>query len=62
MGEVAQSMKFSMLLQFVYIEQVLHYILDLRMAQEGSCALFSVTVGIYFKKFHILQMMSKCLY
>lgn len=62
MGEVAQSMKFSILLQFVCIEQVLHYILDLRMAQEGSLALFSVTVGIYFKKFQMLQIMSECLY
>lgn len=39
------------LLQFVFIEQVLNYILDLRMEQEGSLALLSVTVGIYSRNF-----------
>lgn len=48
-------------LQFVFIEQVLSYILNLRLEQEGSLTIFSVTVGIYLKKFQMLQlqMMSK---
>lgn len=45
---------YYILLQFVFIEQVLNHILDLRMEQEGSLALFSVTVGIYSKKFQML--------
>lgn len=42
------------LLQFVFIEQVLNYILNLRIEQEGSLAIFTVTVGIYLKTFQML--------
>lgn len=61
MGYEVEYTVCCILLQFVFIEEVLSYILNLRLEQEGSLAIFGVTVGIYLKKFQMLQlqMMSK---
>lgn len=63
MDEVFRYIKVNIdcyiVLQFVLVEQIVNGILGLRVAQEGSLALFSATVVKYFKK---IQLMSKCPY